>query len=197
MPATTAPDIGAVLQEAATLAREFEESTLWRVANVREGAITIQQQAERFAAARNDETRADAALWAREGYMILSSALPDTGHGERATGWATAAQIARLFGGEAVWAARVALAYRVPRTPDSSAHNSDPEYLRALLVLAGLSQREAARRIGISERMMRYYVADEKADHRDAPYVVQFALESLARCSLTTTCSAEEKASNR
>ena len=64
-------------------------------------------------------------------------------------------------------------------TPDSTKHDPRPEYLRALLAAAGVSQRAAARRIGISERMMRYYLAGESADHRPAPYVVQFALESL------------------
>ena len=63
--------------------------------------------------------------------------------------------------------------------PDASNHNPSPEYLRALLECAGISQREAARRIGISERVMRYYLAPESADYRPAPYVVQFALESL------------------
>ncbi|WP_234196308.1 hypothetical protein [Pseudacidovorax sp. NFM-22] len=44
-----------------------------------------------------------------------------------------------------------------------------------------MSQRGAARQLGVSERMMRYYCASrELADHTDAPYCVQFALESLA-----------------
>lgn len=64
--------------------------------------------------------------------------------------------------------------------PDSTKHNPDPAYLRGLLLAAGVSQREAARRIGISERMMRYYLAPESADYRPAPYAVQFALESLS-----------------
>jgi transcriptional regulator with XRE-family HTH domain len=62
--------------------------------------------------------------------------------------------------------------------PDATKHDPRPEYLRALIDSAGLSQREAARRIGISERVMRYYVAD--GTDRLAPYPVQFALESLA-----------------
>ena len=66
-------------------------------------------------------------------------------------------------------------------TPDATKHNPSPDYLRALLDRAGVSQREAARRIGISERMMRYYLAPESADHRPAPYLVQFALEALSR----------------
>lgn len=31
------------------------------------------------------------------------------------------------------------------------------------------------------QRVMRYYLADESADHRPAPYPVQFALEAMAR----------------
>ena len=65
--------------------------------------------------------------------------------------------------------------------PDASKHDPRPEYLRALLDQAGMSQREAARRIGVSERMMRYYLADDSVGHRPAPYAVQFALESLPR----------------
>jgi transcriptional regulator with XRE-family HTH domain len=60
-------------------------------------------------------------------------------------------------------------------TPDASRHDPRPEYVRALIERAGLSQREAARRIGISERVMRYYCSGE----REPPYPVQFALESL------------------
>lgn len=65
--------------------------------------------------------------------------------------------------------------------PDATKHNPDPRYLRGLLESAGLSQREAARRIAVSERMMRYYLADESADHKPAPYLVQYALEQLAK----------------
>ena len=68
------------------------------------------------------------------------------------------------------------------RQPDATKHDPRPEYLRALLAQAGISQREAARRIGISERVMRYYLSPEAADHRPAPYPVQFAIEALARC---------------
>lgn len=65
--------------------------------------------------------------------------------------------------------------------PDASRRDPSPEYIRALVERAGLTQRAAARQIGVSERMMRYYLASDAADHRDAPYVVQFALESLAK----------------
>jgi len=65
--------------------------------------------------------------------------------------------------------------------PDASRHDPSPDYLRALIARAGLSQRAAARRIGISERMMRYYLADAGTPaHRPAPYTVQYALERLA-----------------
>lgn len=62
--------------------------------------------------------------------------------------------------------------------PAASKHNPDPAYLRDLLARAGLSQREAARRVGISDRMMRYYLSDDPAAPR-APYAVQYALENL------------------
>lgn len=66
--------------------------------------------------------------------------------------------------------------------PDSSLHDPRPDYLRALLSAAGMSQREAARRIGISERVMRYYLADPASgDYRAAPYPVQYAIEQLFR----------------
>ncbi|MDH0894376.1 MULTISPECIES: hypothetical protein [unclassified Pseudomonas] len=68
--------------------------------------------------------------------------------------------------------------------PDASNHNPDPRYLRGLLEIAGISQRQAAQLIGISARAMRYYLSDEASDsYRAAPYTVQFALECLARQS--------------
>lgn len=62
--------------------------------------------------------------------------------------------------------------------PDASLHNPDPEYIRGLVVASGLSQHMAALRIGISVRMLKYYIS--AADYRPAPYVVQYALEMLA-----------------
>lgn len=65
--------------------------------------------------------------------------------------------------------------------PDARNHNPDPEYLRALLEQAGISQRGAARSLGISERVVRYYLTPEdQPGHRPAPYPVQFAIECLA-----------------
>ena len=63
--------------------------------------------------------------------------------------------------------------------PNATRHNQDPAYLRGLIKRAGLSQNEAARRIGISPRMMRYYLAAGDKG-RPAPYLVQFALEKLS-----------------
>lgn len=61
--------------------------------------------------------------------------------------------------------------------PNPEAHNPDPNYLRSLLAQAGISQREAARRVGISERAMRYYLSGR----RECPYSIQFCLESMPR----------------
>lgn len=63
--------------------------------------------------------------------------------------------------------------------PNASKHNPDPAYLRELLDRAGLSQREAARRLGISDRMMRYYLSEDPGAWKPAPYSVQYALEQL------------------
>lgn len=173
------------LREAALLAQDFENTPLWRIDNVREGAITIQQQAERYAAARDDETRADAATWAREGYMILSAALPaeyrSASPDERATGWITAHEIRQLFGAEFAWAARVALSI-CPASPDAARHNPDVDYLRGLIEIAGISQREVADKIGIGHRLLKYYLTTpgQGKEFRIAPYPVQFAIERLA-----------------
>jgi hypothetical protein len=65
--------------------------------------------------------------------------------------------------------------------PDASKHDPRPEYLRALIETAGLSQRRAAERIGVGERLLRYYlVAADHQSYRTAPYPVQYALERLA-----------------
>lgn len=77
--------------------------------------------------------------------------------------------------------------------PDATRHDPRPEYLRALLDEAGLSQRAAARQIGIGERTMRQYLAGSRrlVDGREipclAPYPVQYALENLAKKVAKTT----------
>lgn len=66
--------------------------------------------------------------------------------------------------------------------PDATKHNPSPRYLRGLLDKASISQRQAANLLGVSDRMMRYYLADEGSDqHRRAPYLVQFAIECLSK----------------
>jgi transcriptional regulator with XRE-family HTH domain len=63
--------------------------------------------------------------------------------------------------------------------PDARKHNPDPLYLRELIERAGISQRECARRIGISDRIMRMHITTG-GKPSPAPYPVQFALECLA-----------------
>lgn len=64
---------------------------------------------------------------------------------------------------------------------DITLHNPNPSYLRSLIDEIGVSQRKAAHMIGISERMMRYYLVDPSNEHyKPAPYLVQFALEFIA-----------------
>lgn len=66
--------------------------------------------------------------------------------------------------------------------PNIKHHNPDPIYLRFLLEQAGLSQRAAARTLGVSERMMRYYLVHaDNPNYRPMPYAVQFCLECLAK----------------
>lgn len=59
--------------------------------------------------------------------------------------------------------------------PDATLHNPDPEHIRGLIKDTGLSQREVARRLGVTDRLIRYYVAGE----RECPYTVQYCLERL------------------
>jgi len=66
--------------------------------------------------------------------------------------------------------------------PDASRHDPRPEYLRALLAQAELSQRAAAKLIGISDRQMRAHLCDPSIPgYRTPSYAVQYALEQLAR----------------
>jgi len=67
--------------------------------------------------------------------------------------------------------------------PDSKKHNPNPDYLRDLLEKAGLSQRAAAKIIGVKERTFRNYLADGT----ECPYPVQFCLENLAELNTNTS----------
>ena len=66
--------------------------------------------------------------------------------------------------------------------PDATNHNPSSAYLRGLLDRAGLSVPKAAQQIGISDRMLRYYLTPPESGKKFqvAPYPVQFCLESLA-----------------
>lgn len=72
-----------------------------------DGIQAIQQAAQAFHAAKTPEQKIDAALLVNEAYCLMSSGLPDTGHGERVTGWATANQMSRMMGGDATWDRKV------------------------------------------------------------------------------------------
>jgi transcriptional regulator with XRE-family HTH domain len=65
-------------------------------------------------------------------------------------------------------------------TINKSNHNPSPEYLRGLIESAGISQREAARRLKIDERTIRRYLTlSTNKSYIECPYVVQYALENL------------------
>lgn len=79
--------------------------------------------------------------------------------------------------------------------PDARNHRPDPAYLLGLLDDAGLSQTEAAKRLGISDRTMRRYLAlperryspgEVVTERVPCPYPVQFALEVLATAAKRT-----------
>jgi transcriptional regulator with XRE-family HTH domain len=66
-------------------------------------------------------------------------------------------------------------------TPDTRHHNPDPSYLRELVAQVGLSQREIARRLGVNESQFRRYLLPmDRATYREAPYLLQFAVECWA-----------------
>lgn len=67
-------------------------------------------------------------------------------------------------------------------TPNAQNFNPDPAYLRGLIEKAGISQREAARRLGISERHMRAFLANPATTKsaQQVSYPVQYCLEILA-----------------
>ena len=64
--------------------------------------------------------------------------------------------------------------------PNSDNYNPSPVYLRSLIEQTGLSQRKAAKVIGVSERVMRNYLSLNQNDYTKCPYPVQFCLECLA-----------------
>jgi DNA transposition AAA+ family ATPase len=61
--------------------------------------------------------------------------------------------------------------------PNAENFNPNPKYLRKLVEASGLSQVRAAKRIGVSDRTMRAWLAGDQ----DFPYTAQYALEQLAK----------------
>jgi len=64
--------------------------------------------------------------------------------------------------------------------PDARKHKPDAAYLRELVSKSGETQNKCAELVGVSARMMRYYLSTTTATFRPASYPVQFALECLA-----------------
>ena len=66
--------------------------------------------------------------------------------------------------------------------PDAARHDPCAEYLRGLIESTKLSQRAVAARIGVSFRMLQYYLTSPYSGKRYevAPYPVQYAIERLA-----------------
>lgn len=65
--------------------------------------------------------------------------------------------------------------------PDARNHKPDAAYLRDLVSKSCETQNKCAELVGVSARMMRYYLCEAPGKgYRPAPYAVQFALECLA-----------------
>jgi transcriptional regulator with XRE-family HTH domain len=59
--------------------------------------------------------------------------------------------------------------------PNASRHNPDPGYIRSLCQATGLSMYALAARLGLSRAVLYKWITGES----QAPYIAQFALESL------------------
>ena len=59
-----------------------------------------------------------------------------------------------------------------------SQYNPSPAYIRGLVARIGLSQRLLADELGVTSRIVRYWLNDD--GKVKIPYVYQFALECLA-----------------
>lgn len=66
--------------------------------------------------------------------------------------------------------------------PDARRHNPDPAYIRSLIESAGITQLEAAQRIGKPVATVRRWLFDRQNKHAlVCPYSAQYVLEQLAR----------------
>lgn len=115
-------DIAHIIDEAASLADSLADSPIYfKSRQAAEGVEAMQRAADAYREAATESKRLDAALWLGEAYLLLSRGLPDTGHTEHGTGWATANQIAKLLGGPEIWEAKARAAHgeghEQPRTP--------------------------------------------------------------------------------
>lgn len=75
--------------------------------------------------------------------------------------------------------------------PDAGLHRKEADYARLVLgqlKAAGMSEREVAQRVGLSDRVLRAYKTGEQA----MSYAVQFALEAL--CSQVSGHQVQEAA---
>ena len=63
-----------------------------------------------------------------------------------------------------------------PPLPDAEQYNESAEYVRQLYVTSGLSQRECARRLGVTHSTFKSWLAGSAR----WPYTAQYALEQLA-----------------
>ena len=82
---------------------------------------------------------------------------------------------------------------REAHVPDATFRRADAGYIRKLIEDAGLSQRKAAAKLGISDRLMRHYAADQ----RQMPYALQFCLEVLARDGIAEKQAREREGIDR
>ncbi|HEY6612746.1 MAG TPA: hypothetical protein VIZ86_16655 [Pseudomonas sp.] len=65
--------------------------------------------------------------------------------------------------------------------PDCTQYDPEPQRLRYLIARSGMSERQAASRIGIAIRALRYYLLPEDSEKHVTPgYPVLYTLEGLA-----------------
>lgn len=62
---------------------------------------------------------------------------------------------------------------------DRRLHKPAPENIRRIIASKGLTNAQAAKRLGVSVRTVNAWTSLTDANHREPHYVYQFALESL------------------
>lgn len=171
--------IAQALAEATGCIGQLELTPIWSRKSVQAPARSLRDHALKFAALRG-YGGLEAAERAGEAFTALMEAV-GTRPLATSEGREVIARLTGLFGSEQSWQARVTLAY-TPELPDASLHDPDVLYLRGLIEVIGLSQREVANRIGIGYRLLKYYLVTptEDKESRVATYTVQYAIERLA-----------------